>query len=341
MRRRVFRLWGLVAVFLVVSLPGQAGYVVRISDLGNDPKPANPVTTCGTVTADNPLTISDGRSAIKVTGLTASLGDFLVVTGDWNGISLAPVVPAHAFVGPARVEMIYVAAGSFLMGSSGLGDDALVNRSLEKPQHSVYVPGFWVGKYEVMRGEYRKFLTATGHAEPPYWTAAQADWGSGPFTQSEKHPVVGVTYSDAVAYCAWAGGRLPKEAEWEKAARWDGHPRVYPWGDVWDVEKCNTYRDTNPAGGGDYRQQTAPVGSYPAGASPYGCQDMAGNAWEWCADWWVSYPGASQSHDYTNLYRVLRGGGWYYVQYYNRCECRDTYSIPDTSWCDLGFRMAR
>jgi len=254
--------------------------------------------------------------------------------------------------------MIYIPAGSFLMGNNGSEG---YSYSRELPQHSVYVSGYYIGKYEVTRGEYRAFMNAGGYSnsaywssagwswkgsrtQPQYWDAAQ-DWywyGGQPFTQTDNHPVVGVTYYEAEAFCNWAGGRLPTEAEWEKAARWTGsYPNVYPWGNTWDAEKCNNYYDTNPAGGGYGKFQTAPVGSYPSGASPYGLQDMAGNVWEWCQDWYKSYPGSTSPFDYTNSYRVLRGGCWgSYYDYYYRCAVRgngDPYYYNDAG----GFRLAR
>ncbi len=240
-------------------------------------------------------------------------------------------------------DMVYIPAGSFLMGNNG---SEPYTDSDELPQHSVYLSGYWIGKYEVTRGEYRRFMAATGRAAPAYWDAVQ-DWGTGSFTQTEDHPVVGVTWYDAEAYCAWAGGHLPTEAQWEKAARWTGsYPNVYPWGNVWDVEKCNNYYDTNPAGGGYARYQTAPVGSYPSGASPYGLQDMAGNVWEWVADWYSgSYYSVSPSTDpqgpSSGSYRVLRGGGWGVTGISGRCAYRGIGGYPGNYWSYGGFRIAR
>ena len=260
-------------------------------------------------------------------------------------------------------EMIYIPAGSFLMGNSGVGNDASYSNSSELPQHSVSLSAYYIGKYEVTRGEYRAFMNAGGYSTQSYWSADgwswkvnnsrtepscwanSQDWGTGTFTQTDSHPVVGVSYYEAEAYCNWAGGRLPTEAEWEKAARWTGSsPNVYPWGNTWDQEKCNNYYDTNPAGGGQYRYQTAPVGSYPSGASPYGCQDMAGNVWEWVQDWYKSYPGSSSPFDYTNSYRVLRGGSWSsdgYGGYGSQCASRSSGTTPYYDWDDYGFRIAR
>ena len=237
-------------------------------------------------------------------------------------------------------EMIYIPGGSFQMGNNGSEPYSYPD---ELPQHSVYLSGYWIGKYEVTRGEYRAFMKATGRPAPRYWDAVQT-WQTGQtFTQTENHPVVGVTWDDAQAYCAWAGGRLPTEAEWEKAARWTGiYSNVYPWGNTWDAEKCNNYSDYNFAGGGYGRFETSPVGSYPSGSSPYGCQDMAGNVWEWCADWYKSYPGSTSPFDYTDSDRVLRGGSWNNSDSYYRTASR-IGSSPGSAWYFYwyGFRMAR
>lgn len=132
-------------------------------------------------------------------------------------------------------EMIYIPAGSFLMGNSG-NEPNIYDREL--PQHSVYLPGYWIGKYEVTRGEYAQFMNAGGYSTPSYWSSDGWIWKTSygisaplywpaevcwyypcPFTQTDSHPVVGVSYYEAEAFCNWAGGHLPTEAQWEKAAR--------------------------------------------------------------------------------------------------------------------------
>ncbi len=288
---------GMIGCALIVQCVAcWAVYGVRISDLGNTPLPPNPIEVWGQVTGESPVTISDGRGQIQVSGLTAALGDFVVLTGNWSAGVLTVNGTPQAYIG----EMIYIPAGSFLMGNSGVGDDAIYSLAWEFPQHSVTLSGYYIGKYEVTRGEYAEFMNAGGYSTRSYWStdgwswkvsnnatqpcdwAAVQNWGSpGSFTQTDSSPVVGVTYYEAEAFCNWAGGHLPTEAQWEKAARWTGsHPNVYPWGDTWDAEKCNNWYDTLYPG-----NQTSPVGSYPSGASPYGCMDMAGNVWEWCQDW--------------------------------------------------------
>ncbi len=216
--------------------------------------------------------------------------------------------------------LIEIPAGSFTMGSDdGDGD--------EKPVHTVYLDKYYIGKYEVTVGQFRKFCNATGRTMPE-----QPSWNN-----RNDHPVVNVTWHDAKAYCDWAGLRLPTEAEWEKAARGtDG--RKYPWGNTWDAGKCNSYED------GDYTN-TSPVGSFPSGVSPYGCHDMAGNVWEWCNDWYgENYYGSSPSNNPTGPsfgdLRVLRGGSWDNIA----SNCRSAYrgrNYPGIRNDNIGFRVAQ
>jgi gamma-glutamyl hercynylcysteine S-oxide synthase len=350
-------------LLLVLSIGAWAAYGVRISDLGRRPTPPNPIKVWGKVVSVSPLKISDGRAEIELSGTSANINDFLIVTGNWNGSILTVAGPASL-----DVEMVYVSAGSFQMGNSGAGNDAIYGNPNESPVHSVTMSGYWIGKYEVTRGQYKKFMNAGGYNEPSYWSAdgwnwkinnsrtapygwgALQDWGSGGFTQTDNHPVVGVSYYEAEAFCNWAGGHLPTEAQWEKAARWNAstnHSNIYPWGDTWNGDYCNCWDDHNSAGGGYAKNQTAPVGSYSSWASPYGCQDMAGNVGEWCRDWYrVNYysqtpandPQGPPNGDYDC--RVVRGGTWADSSQSCRCAYRNYYS-PSDSWLNLGFRLAR
>jgi len=187
--------------------------------------------------------------------------------------------------------MVYIPPGEFLMGSKeGEGDPD------ERPQRRVYLDGYWIDKNLVTVAQYRKFCQATERQMP-----GLPDWSK------DDHPMVNVSWHDAAAYAQWAGKSLPTEAEWEKAARGtDG--RIYPWGNAWDGAKCQ-HSVGQTAG------KTAPVGSFPAGKSPYGCLDMAGNVWEWCADWYdagyyKNAPARNPTGPATGTQRVLRGGSW-------------------------------
>lgn len=203
---------------------------------------------------------------------------------------------AGAIMEVAGVPYVYVPAGEFMMGSpDGIGGFD------EHPQHSVLLDAFWIMQTEVTNAQFAKCV-ATGACTAP----DNSRWQD---TAYADHPVTAVDWSQANAYAEWVGGRLPTEAEWEKAARGtDG--RTYPWGDEQPNESsancCNFVGDTMP------------VGSYPAGASPYGLLDMAGNVWEWTADWYDSrYYGESQYSDPTGPtgpffgdLRALRGGSF-------------------------------
>jgi formylglycine-generating enzyme required for sulfatase activity len=214
--------------------------------------------------------------------------------------------------GAVGKEMVLVPGGEFTMGSNDGDPD-------EAPPHPVSVSPFWMDVTEVTNDEFAAFMQAIGYQAPAVVL------GEG------NHPVVRVTWDDANAYCAWAGGRLPTEAEWEFAARGtDG--RVYPWGNDWDPAKSNG-RETG------IRSTTA-VGSFGAGASPFGALDMAGNVREWTADWYDKYPGSSFSSQFFNRFRVHRGGGWFDDSEDLRAANRNG-GPPETANDDLGFRCVK
>jgi formylglycine-generating enzyme required for sulfatase activity len=211
-----------------------------------------------------------------------------------------------------------VPAGGFLMGSTDADGQA---EDDEKPQHTVYLDAFWIDRTEVTNAQYRKCVEAGTCEAPvpcPVW-GGEATFDDQ--TTKANHPVVCVRWYDAAKYCQWAGVRLPTEAEWEKAARGtDG--RVYPWGNSFDGSRldfcdsnCQREQARTVTNASDGYSRTAPVGSYPAGASPYGLLDMAGNVWEWVNDWYDSgYYGRSPARNPpgpdTGQRRVIRGGSW-------------------------------
>jgi formylglycine-generating enzyme required for sulfatase activity len=151
--------------------------------------------------------------------------------------------------------------------------------------------------------------------------------------QFDNYPVIWVSWNDAKAYCGWVGRRLPTEAEWEKAALGtDG--RQYPWGNTWSAEKLNS-REKGP---GD----TTAVGTYLTGASPYGALDMAGNVWEWVADWYGPYDSSQVTNPtgpQSGITRAVRGGSYLDEYGYIRTKYRIDY-VPDATWVVMGFRCA-
>jgi formylglycine-generating enzyme required for sulfatase activity len=225
-------------------------------------------------------------------------------------------------------EMILIPAGDFLMGSTNTDINTQNNG---KPQRKVYLDAYYMYKTEVTVAQYRKFCAATGRKMPD-----APDWG-----WQENHPIVYVTWNDVKAYSDWAGVSLPTEAQWEKAARGnDGC--IYPWGNEWDDTKCANFANS---GNGNTTLGTHPVCSFPTGASPYGVMDMAGNVWEWCADWYSSdyYNNASVKNPTgpaTGERRVLRGGSWGNGGgYYYRVTFR-LNDFPTNYGNYIGFRCA-
>jgi len=229
--------------------------------------------------------------------------------------------------------LVWVPPARFVMGS----DEPLpyASRVIHGPAHEVTLTrGYFLGKHEVTWGQYYLFCNATERPRPP-----------NPHDADHDHPVSSVDWRDAQAYCAWAGLRLPTEAEWEWAARGpDGG--LWPWGDAPpDSRRANLDR-------GDLYPQTSPIGTFPQGASPFGCLDMIGNVWEWTADYYGPYPAAPQvdptgpaegeplpSDPQNGPLRVAKGCGWNSNRAdraTERMDAAELYNAPT-----IGFRVAR
>lgn len=268
--------------------------------------------------------------------------------------------------------MVYVPAGEFNMGST----DAEVDSALalcneyhsyserewfedEQPVHTVYLGAFYIDETEVTNAQFAQFLNERGNQQEGGVTwlnigdedclITQTGGQYRPKNGYEEHPVVEVSWYGADAYCQWTGKRLPTEAEWEKATR-GTYRQMYPWGNTFDGSKLN-FCDKNcseewkDALVDDGYARTAPVGSYPAGASPYGALDMAGNVWEWVADWhdegyynWS--PGRNPQGPDSRAGREVRGGSWQVAPNDVRSANRH-WSMPAYRHYDLGFRCAR
>ena len=216
--------------------------------------------------------------------------------------------------------MVYVPAGEFQMGSEN-GD------SNERPVHTVALAAFWIDQTEVTNAQYQRCVAA-GVCQPSRYTADNDYNGA-------KQPVVGVSWDDAVTYATWVGGRLPTEAEWEYAAR-GPEGLTYPWGNEWDCARGNFNENC------DTHAYTAPVGSFPEGASWVGALDMAGNLREWVVDWYGEYPSEKRVNPTgpaSGTYRVLRGGAFFDDQSAARCAYRYRYFPPYSTGTYNGFRV--
>ena len=234
--------------------------------------------------------------------------------------------------GKDGMVLLYIPAGEFLMGSAE--NDSLAGQD-EKPQHRVYLDAFWIDQTEVTNAMYAKCVQASA-CQPPYSIASYTFHTYYGDPQYDRYPAAWITWERARTYCAWAGRRLPTEAEWEKAARGsDG--RLYPWGNAAPDPSLLNFK----AGIGD----TTAVGNYPAGASPYGALDMAGNLWEWVADWYshsyyASAPAINPSGPAPQAYHACRGGSWNSTAEMVRAAARGN---DDPGRCDgiVGIRCAR
>jgi len=238
--------------------------------------------------------------------------------------------------------MASVPAGDFLMGRVPGRD--LPDPKGREAQHLVYTAAYTIGQFPVTVAEFSCFVRAGGAA--PANHGHSADWVSQ--LRQPDRPVVRVTWDDATAYAKWIAvltsqsWRLPTEAEWEKAARWDqqlGSARVYPWGDHYDRTRANTRR------GGPLA--TTAVGTYPAGVSPCGAYDMAGNVFEWTSSSYFPYPynstdGSESAYQGPpaafSLYRIRRGGAWDSSERYARCAHRN-FDVPFLNSDSQGFRL--
>ena len=247
-------------------------------------------------------------------------------------------------------DMVLIPAGEFIRGT----DSEQANTD-QKPAHQVYLDAFYIDKYEVTNAEYEEFILVGGYKKREFWTEEgwnfiqkfqfDADewhqietplqYGENSVSTDPNHPVIGVSWYEANAYAAWAGKRLPTEAEWEKAARGtDG--RIYPWGNEMDFSKLSYF---------PHATKVQTVGSFANGASPYGVLDMAGSVWEWCGDWYgegyySQSPQKNPKGPDKGEYRVLRGGGWDSIRLQLRCSYR-YYELAGRRTYNVGFRCVQ
>ncbi|HTS26228.1 MAG TPA: formylglycine-generating enzyme family protein [Bryobacteraceae bacterium] len=275
--------------------------------------------------------------------------------------ALLSAPPAPAVVNDGHGDYVYVPAGAFRMGDNfGDGDPR------ERPVHTVELDAFYIAKFEMTNGEWKKFRDDTGYDDAklwpngwvvpknqvPYWTDARNHGGGTPGT--DDYPVLGVNWDSAVAYCNWLSGktgrkyRLPTEAEWEKAARGTDQRR-YPWGNNIDRSYANYVGaqafDTGRLVGFYDGSRRGELETH-SNASPYGAFDMAGNVMEWCSDWYsrdyyTVSPRRNPKGPAEGAYRVVRGGTFFMEQLELRSYARSAAWPSFQGHRMIGFRAVR
>ena len=215
------------------------------------------------------------------------------------------------------LDMVWIPRGTSPMGDEAQPDKTNLTLPVT-PKRSVLLTGFWMSKTPITVGQFKAYCLATGL---DFATFAAPQWG-----WIDENPMVNVTWQQARLYCKWADGDLPAEVQWEKAAR-GADSRKYPWGNQWDSNRVQF----NAVG-------TSRVDAHPAGASPYGCLDMAGNVWQWCRERYTDFPTGSEAQKVVAS-RVIRGGGWDVKLPVNLRSATHTFAPEATGKDDIGFRL--
>ena len=295
----------------------EAGQSVATGTL-TDLTPGLVILTAMAYDSSNALLASGMYTVTVVAGASVPAAISLTAEGGSGGLTGATLFATK--INPIDgATMIWIPGSTFTMGSPFYANCGT------PPTQEVTLSGYWIYKYDVIVSQYRTFCAATGHALPPFpsgfsWSG-KTSWID---PSLQQHPIVNVSWDDCVAYATWAGATLPTEAQWEYAARGPSGNN-YPLGGTatssdptngWDQSKCANYYNSEI-----FKKSTWPVDSFQAGvswvdiagASWCGAQDMAGNVWQWCGDWYGNYsstPVTNPTGPVSGTIRVLRGGSW-------------------------------
>jgi len=292
----------------------------------------------------DPSTALPTDASIILTEVSAGTSAVSIVPTNTNSPTSTPEPTIETYSTRVRkidgMEQVFVPAGSFTMGSD-------YEEEREKPQHTVWLDDYWIDTYEVTNAQYAMCVSAGACNAPDYRNSLTQDKYYGN-TSFDNYPVLFVSWYDASDYCGWVGGKLPTEAEWEKAARGDQDARMFPWGNNFASNYANlcdrnctmSWKNSNYDDG---YIDTAPVTSFPDGVSQYGAMNMAGNICEWVADWYkVDYFYNKQDWSEpigptSGSTRVIKGGSWYDDTDILRVSARYGFD-PNKSFYDVGFR---
>lgn len=258
-------------------------------------------------------------------------------------------IKAVRMIEPSQIEgeLVLIQTGPFQMGSNDLG-------AAEKPVHRVYLDAYYIGKFEVTNAQFKAFCDVTGRPYPEAEWSPDGETSLKYMKEQPGYPVVGINWEDAAAYCQWLSQqtgkkyRLPTEAEWEKAARGGVDGQKYPWGND-EFDSGGRYRanagsesDNDRIRKKDGFLNTAPIGNF--SPNGYGLYDMAGNVWEWCADYYdenyyAVSPEKNPSGPSSGEKRSLRGGSWFGGPQRMQCAAR-LWNYPLIRYASTGFRLA-
>jgi serine/threonine protein kinase len=302
----IFAGLGLIAVLVVTPLLSNA-----FKKSSDQPSGAQTVAALALLETQIEDRLTSIAAAVQVTITHIPLSPTPLPTNTSAPKPSATVLPAR-ITDDYNVEMVLAPAGAFEMGSRNGDFD-------ESPVHTVRLDDYYIDKYEVTNELYARCVQA-GECQPPSSSSSYTHDSYYGNPEFDDYPVIWVDWQQAQTFCQWRGARLPSEAEWEKAAR-GTHGRTYPWGEGFDCTKANY---------GGCSGDTEQVGAFPDGASPYGALDMAGNVWEWVADWYDDNyysisPSENPAGPASGQYRVLRGGSWSHGAVYVRTALRVRY----------------